>query len=92
MTWNVLRVISVLSLIDLVIVLTFQPISYPYPWVAAFLRPIYLLFSIRILREYSMSYIYVIKDSMSMVLFIVVFILYFSWMGQRLFSGTLEGV
>jgi len=27
-----------------------------------------------------------------MVLFIVIFMLYYSWMGQRLFSGTLEGV
>lgn len=27
-----------------------------------------------------------------MVAFIGVYILYFSWMGQRLFSGTLEGV
>mmetsp|Transcript_13614 Transcript_13614/g.21305 ORF Transcript_13614/g.21305 Transcript_13614/m.21305 type:complete len:136 (+) Transcript_13614:673-1080(+) len=29
---------------------------------------------------------------MPMVIFIVVFILYYAWMGQRLFSGTLEGV
>lgn len=32
------------------------------------------------------------NDSMPMVLFIIVYMLYFSWMGQRLFSGTLEGV
>ena len=27
-----------------------------------------------------------------MVIFIMIYILYFAWMGQRLFSGTLEGV
>ena len=27
-----------------------------------------------------------------MVVFIAIYILYFSWMGERIFSGTLEGV
>ena len=27
-----------------------------------------------------------------MVMFILVYIMYFAWMGQRMFSGTIEGV
>lgn len=65
---------------------------YSYPWVAAFIRPFYLVVSIRLIREYWNRYFLVMLDSMPMVAFIIVYILYFSWMGQRLFSGTLEGV
>ena len=46
----------------------------------------------RLIREYWIRYLLVMKDSMPMVLFIMVYILYFSWMGERIFSGTLEGV
>lgn len=66
--------------------------NYVYPWVAAFIRPIYIIISIRLLRDYWHRYILVTLDSGPMVLFILVYMLYFSWMGQRLFSGTLEGV
>jgi hypothetical protein len=66
--------------------------AYPYPWIAAFIRPFYIITTIRLIREYWNRYLLVMMDSMAMVLFIIVYILYFSWMGQRLFSGTLEGV
>jgi two pore calcium channel protein 1 len=56
------------------------------------IRPLYLIVSIRLLREYVKRYLQVIQDSLPMVIFTVVYILYFAWMGQRLFSGTLEGV
>jgi len=92
LSWDLQRIFSALSLFDLFFVLIVHPTVYPYPWVAAFIRPFYLMISIRVLREYTVSYFHVIKDSTPMVIFIVVFILYFSWMGQRLFSGTLEGV
>ena len=65
---------------------------YNYPWVAAFIRPIFLIISIRTVRDYIRRYALVIKDTTPMVIFIIVFILYYSWMGMRLFSGTLEGV
>jgi len=68
----------------------YDPFHYTY--IAAFLKPIYLVFSIRVLRVYIYRYALVIKDSTPMVIFIVLYILYFSSMGQRLFAGTLEGV
>ena len=55
--------------------------TYNYPWVAAFIRPIFLIVSIRLLRDYLKRYFLVIKDTTPMVLFIVVYILYFAWMG-----------
>ena len=33
-----------------------------------------------------------IVDSIQMVLFIALYILYFAWLGERLFKGTVEGV
>lgn len=66
--------------------------QYHYAWAAAFIRPFYLVVSIRVLRIYSIRYLLVIKDSSPMVLFIIFYILYFSAMGQRYFAGTLEGV
>jgi hypothetical protein len=66
--------------------------SYNYTWVSSILRPIYLLLSIRMLRETMTSYLGVIYDTLPMVSLIVIFILYYSWLGQRIFSGTLEGV
>ena len=51
-----------------------------------------MVVTIRLLREYWNRYLLVMLDSMPMVLFILVYILYFSWMLQRWFSGTLEGV
>mmetsp|Transcript_28572 Transcript_28572/g.35351 ORF Transcript_28572/g.35351 Transcript_28572/m.35351 type:complete len:150 (-) Transcript_28572:1401-1850(-) len=34
----------------------------------------------------------VIKGSLPMVIFILIYVFYFAWMGNRLFSGTIEGV
>ena len=65
---------------------------YDYPWVSAFIRPFLLILQTRILREYWVKYFLVMKDSMPMVLFIVVVVMYCSWLFERFFNGTLEGV
>jgi len=89
--WLVQKIFTGISLFEIIfIVMIFD--LYPYPWIAAFIRPFYLIVSIRLIREYWNRYFLVMVDSTPMVLFIIVYILYFSWMGQRLFSGTLEGV
>ena len=84
--------LTILSLIDIVVVASINSPKYNYPWVAAMIRPLFLMISIRVMREFGKRYLLVIKDSIPMVLFIIIYILYFAWMGQRLFSGTLEGV
>lgn len=87
------QIFTALSLIDIFTVMigVFGE-HYVYPWAAAFIRPFYMIVTIRLIRDYWHRYLLVMTDSMPMVLFIVVYMLYFSWMGQRLFSGTLEGV
>ena len=85
-----MRLLTAISTLDIIIVLA-TPESYAYPIVAAYVRPFYLIVQTRLLREYWNRYILVIKDSMPMVLFILAYMLYFSWMGQRLFSGSIEG-
>ena len=85
-----MRALTAVSILDIFIVLV-TPKSYAYPIFAAFIRPFYIIVQTRLLREYWNRYILVIKDSMPMVLFILAYMLYFSWMGQRLFSGSIEG-
>jgi len=91
-SWSILRIACVLSILDMCFIMIYQDPSYNYAWISASLRPIYLLFSIRMLRENCISYFFVVKDTVAMVLFIIIYIMYFAWMGQRLFSGTLEGI
>jgi hypothetical protein len=64
---------------------------YVFPWAAAFIRPFYIVASIGLLRDYWWRYLLVMAESLPMVIFIIVYVLYFSWMGMCLFSGTLEG-
>lgn len=47
---------------------------------------------VRSVRTFWRRYLLVIKGSFPMVVFILVYVFYFSWMGNRLFSGTIEGV
>jgi two pore calcium channel protein len=91
-SWKTQKILTAISLIDIFAVMVGVLDGYVYPWIAAFIRPIYMIVTIRLIRDYWERYLLVMTDSMPMVLFILVYMLYFSWMGQRLFSGTLEGV
>lgn len=92
-SWKAQKICTAISLFDIVVlVMIIHSRGYRYPWIAAFIRPFYMVVTIRLLREYWNRYLLVMLDSMPMVLFILVYILYFSWMLQRWFSGTLEGV
>ena len=88
--WKTQQIMTFISVIEMIIVILFEKIRYP--WISAFIRPFYLIIQTRLLRDYVKRYLLVMKDSMPMVIFIIVVILYFSWGFQRFFSGTLEGV
>ena len=64
--------------------------KYWYAWFAAFIRPLYLVIFIKVLRTYSIRILYVIKETATIVILIFVYVVYFSQMGQKLFVGTLE--
>ena len=90
-------VLTIISWIDLVIVIIFDALGgtntfFVYPWLTAFIRPVLVTVLVRNIRSFWKRYILVIKGSMPMVLFILVYVMYFSWMGKRLYSGTIEGV
>ena len=51
-----------------------------------------MVVTIRLLREYWMRYLRVMADAFPMVIFIVIYISYYSWIGYIIFSGTIEGV
>ena len=70
------------SILDILFVmLKFNHANYPYPWLAALIRPFFLIYNIRVIRDFWERYIEVMIDTIPMVLFLIVFILYFSWMG-----------
>ena len=63
-----------------------------YPYVNAFARPVIITLQTRSIRNFWRRYLLVIKGSLPMTLFVFVYVFYFAWMGNRLFSGTIEGV
>jgi hypothetical protein len=81
----------VISLIDIVADLILYP-TYRFPYIACYIRPIVFSITMRSLREQWKRYLYVIHDSAQMVIFIATYILFFSWVGYRLFRGTPEGI
>ena len=84
---------NAISLIDIVIVSSISDSKkYNYPWFAAFVRPLFLIVTMRTLRDYLLSYFFVIRSSFPMTIILVVYIMYFAWMGQCIFGGTPEGV
>jgi two pore calcium channel protein len=95
----VLASLASLDLIGLMTGIHLDPMAYlseftgwKTPWMAAFIRPYFMIVSVRVIREYWHRFLLIIKDTAPMVLFIIAFVFYFSWIGQRLFSGTPEGV
>ena len=63
-----------------------------YPYVCAFIRPILFTLQVRSVKSFWRRYLSVIMGSLPMVIFILVYVFYFAWMGNRLFAGTIEGV
>ena len=66
--------------------------AFIYPYANAFIRPVLFTLTIRSVKSFWRRYLLVIKGSAPMVIFILVYVFYFAWMGSRLFSGTIEGV
>jgi hypothetical protein len=52
-----IRILTFLSIVDIVTCFILTGDQYNYPWVAAMIRPFYLIVSIRLLREYVKRYI-----------------------------------
>lgn len=63
-----------------------------YPWINSFIRPVLFTITLRSIRTFWLRYLKVIYGSLPMVTFIMVFVYYYSWVGSRLYSGTIEGV
>jgi hypothetical protein len=89
--------LTVISVSNLLMVIVFTNLNYSdnlltYPWLASLLRPVIVIMNERNARSFSNRYFQVIKGSMPMVIFIVIYMMYFAWMGQHIFIGTIEGV
>lgn len=63
-----------------------------YPYINAFIRPVLFSLCVRSIKSFWRRYIQVIVGSLPMAIFIFLYVFYFAWMGNRLFSGTIEGV
>ena len=95
----------ILAIIDLIFVLLVINIAQPdyedpsflwktfsYGYFATWMRPVLFVLSIRSVKSFWRRYLSVIKGSLPMVFFIIIYIFWFAWMGNRLFSGTIEGI
>lgn len=63
-----------------------------YPYINSFIRPVIFTLGVRTVKSFWRRYIIVIIGSMPMFVFIMCYVFYFAWMGNRLFAGTIEGV
>lgn len=88
--WRLQIVIFFVVIIDYCVQFLFK--TQRYPQMAALMRPVMLIVLFRVLRLQIIKYLYVMRDSLPMVIFIIIYILYFSWMGKLFYSGTVQGV
>ena len=62
-----------------------------FPWLSNLIRPIELIVTIELLRNYMRRYLYAMKDTFFMVVLIFCYILYSAFIGSCMFAGTIEG-
>jgi len=62
-----------------------------FPWLSNLIRPVELVVTIQLLRNYMRRYLYAMKDTFFMVVLILGYILYAAFVGSVLFAGTIEG-
>jgi len=63
-----------------------------YPYLNSFIRPVIFTLGVRSVKSFWRRYLIVIMGSLPMFIFIMCYVFYFAWMGNRLFAGTIEGV
>jgi len=62
-----------------------------FPWIASFVRPWILIITITFLRNYWRKYWNVMKATFTMVIVILSFVLFWAFVGMRIFAGTVQG-
>lgn len=62
-----------------------------FPWLSSLFRPVIMIERNAKIRVLVARYWKVMESSFPMVILIVVYVLYFSFMGERLFADTIEG-
>lgn len=93
---NIQIFLIVLSVINYMLALTFAITNSSnkyliYPWIASLVRPFILIERNTKIRRFAARYFLVMESSFPMVIMIIFYVLYFSFMGERLFSDTIEG-
>lgn len=68
------------------------PDVYPFTWCSTFFRIFLLLINVRSIRRTWLRFLLVLKDSLSMIMFIMFYVLFFALLGYRIFRGSREGV
>lgn len=65
---------------------------FSYGYFTMVVRPILFVLSIRSVKQFWGRYMNVIRGSFPMVMFILLYVFYFAWIGNRIFAGTIEGI
>lgn len=80
------RLITFISILDLINVTVWyntgnKSIYLIYPWFTNLLRPFLAITVMEGVRRFSIRYLRVMQGSMPMVIFILLFVMYFAWVG-----------
>lgn len=89
LAWRAQQVLTAIAAVDLSVSFA---VPHYYNHVAALIRPFLLLTQFRVLRNHFFKIMFVLYQALPMFLLILLFVAYYSWMLQRGYSGTVEGV
>jgi hypothetical protein len=86
----ILVILSAASIVEIII--SFSLTSYPFCWLTAYSRVLFLIVFVRSIRLTWVRFMHVLIDSSQMIIFIGFYVLFFALLGRRLFNGSVEGV
>lgn len=85
------QIASIGSFLEIVVALSI-PQKYPFTYISTFARIIFLMIQVRPIRRTWVRFMQVMLDSASMILFIISYVMFFAFLGYRIFRGSVEGV
>ena len=93
---NVEILLTVLAIANYISAIVFTAVGTTndllvYPWISSMIRPLMIIFRNVRVRDFAARYVQVMESSLPMVVFILMYVVYFTMVGERLFADTIEG-
>ena len=88
---KIIITLSVISIIEIMISFLISD-NYPFTWISTLCRVLFLFILVKQIRKTFARFMFVMVDSISMITFILFYVLFFALLGKRIFEGSVEGV